>query len=369
MIQKKKKTAAKKPSPKTPVRQPLVLMVPEGEATSSITSQPCTILFDGRTGNLAQSLGLAEAMGWKNPEIWNLQPRWLRKWRTFVPVRWQYSNWPDARVGVVIGTGWDGSRILARLKKERPQLFTIQLMRPAAWTRPADYDVVSFPQHDVGGVWKPGPNVIVTAGATNRVTPAMLAREADRWSGRLKGCREPRLAVMIGGSTKRSTMTEKQVKHLLDSTLHWAANNGGSLLVSTSRRTGEELTRFARERLENQPRDAKAVPFHFWSPDDPHHRDNPYFAYLAVAEAVVATADSVSMVSEGASAGKPVYLTAMGSDLKETKFNKRFFALMQKLGYAAKWEGKLTLRKQRQPLNDTASVAGFVQAVWNRTRG
>ena len=86
--------------------------------------------------------------------------------------------------------------------------------------------------------------------------------------------------------------------------------------------------------------------------DDPHHRDNPYFAYLAVAEAVVATADSVSMVSEAASAGKPVYLTAMGSDLKETKFNKRFFALMQKLGYAARWEGKLTLRKQRQPFQN-----------------
>jgi mitochondrial fission protein ELM1 len=360
---KKKKPAVKVA---TASKKKPALLVPESEAVDSILNQPVMILFDGRTGNLAQSLGLAEAIGWKNPEVWNLQPRWMRKWRTLVPVRWQYSNWPDIERGVVIGTGWDGSRILQQLKKERPRLFTVQLMRPAAWTRPADYDVVSFPQHDVGGIWKEGPNVVVTAGAVNRVTPAVLAREADRWGGRLKHCKGERLMLSIGGSTKRSTMQPSQVRGLVESGLRWAREHGGSLLVTTSRRTGPVLTALAKSILERQAQGPEPVAYYFWSPEDPHHRDNPYFAYLATCEAVVATADSVSMVSEGATAGKPVYLTAMGSDLKETKFNKRFFALMQKLGYAAKWEGRLSLRKMRHPLNDTSLVAGFVQGVWNR---
>ena len=34
--------------------------------------------------------------------------------------------------------------------------------------------------------------------------------------------------------------------------------------------------------------------------------DNPYFAYLALADALLVTADSVSMVSEAAATGKPV---------------------------------------------------------------
>src|SRR5262249_14270516 len=156
-------------------------------------------------------------------------------------------------------------------------------------------------------------------------------------------------------------MTEEQMKSLLATSIDWARKAKGSLLVTTSRRTGEKLTTLAREIL-----GLSGVEHHFWHPDDPHHRDNPYFAYLASADAVVVTLDSVRMVREAASAGKPVYLAAIGKGLKSTKFTDRFLVLMQKLGYAAPWQGKLSLRKPRQPLNDTARVAGFVQAVWNR---
>jgi mitochondrial fission protein ELM1 len=335
-------------------------LIPDDEAAGSIAAQPVTILFDGRTGNLAQSLGLANALGWKTPEVHDLQPRWTRLWRHFFPVRWQYGNWPNLTAGVVIGTGWDGSRLLRRLKRENPALFTVQLMRPTG--KPADYDVVSFPRHDVGGIWQEGSNVVVTAGATNRVTPALLATEADRWSGRLKGCIAPRLAVMLGGSTKRSRFTAADLTALMRSCLEWARVNHGSLLVTTSRRTGPELTALTRRLLEAAPE----VPHYFWAPGEPARRDNPYFAFLATAEAVVVTGDSVSMISEAATAGKPVYVGGFSQGLKGTKFTNRFFTLMQKLGYAAPWKGKLTLRKMRHPLNDTAQVAAFVQAVWAR---
>ena len=36
--------------------------------------------------------------------------------------------------------------------------------------------------------------------------------------------------------------------------------------------------------------------------------DNPYFAYLGLADAFIVTADSVSMISEAAVTGKPVYI-------------------------------------------------------------
>src|SRR3546814_5644221 len=36
--------------------------------------------------------------------------------------------------------------------------------------------------------------------------------------------------------------------------------------------------------------------------------ENPYFAYLGLADAILVTADSVNMVCEAASTGKPVYV-------------------------------------------------------------
>ena len=40
---------------------------------------------------------------------------------------------------------------------------------------------------------------------------------------------------------------------------------------------------------------------------------NPYFGMLGAADAIVVTADSVSMISEAAATGKPVYIVELES--------------------------------------------------------
>jgi mitochondrial fission protein ELM1 len=90
--------------------------------------------------------------------------------------------------------------------------------------------------------------------------------------------------------------------------------------------------------------------------------DNPYFAYLAAADAVLVTADSVSMVSEAAATGKPVHIIDLpGGDAKFA----RFHAGMREAGVTRPFAGTIETWSYRPP-DDTvragAALRGLVRA-------
>ncbi len=66
--------------------------------------------------------------------------------------------------------------------------------------------------------------------------------------------------------------------------------------------------------------------------------DNPYFAFLALADAIVVTEDSVNMVTEAAGTGKPVYVQSLPG--RSTRL-ARFHRLMQERGATRPFEGRL----------------------------
>src|SRR3546814_3624091 len=76
-------------------------------------------------------------------------------------------------------------------------------------------------------------------------------------------------------------------------------------MVTPSRRTGPDNEAILRARL-------AGLPAEIWDGEG----ENPYFAYLGLADAILVTADSVNMVCEAASTGKPVYVIDLdgGSD-------------------------------------------------------
>jgi hypothetical protein len=59
-------------------------------------------------------------------------------------------------------------------------------------------------------------------------------------------------------------------------------------------------------------REDLGVPTHFYA-WQPGAADNPYFGYLALADAFIVTADSVSMLAEACATGKPLYLFDLGT--------------------------------------------------------
>ena len=94
--------------------------------------------------------------------------------------------------------------------------------------------------------------------------------------------------------------------------------------------------------------------------------DNPYFAFLASADAIVVTEDSVNMVTEAAGTGKPVYVQALQG--RSTRIS-RFHRLMQERGATRPFEGRLETWTYA-PINDTEMVASAIRrALGLETKG
>lgn len=313
------------------------------------------VLDDGRAGHLNQSLGLVEALGNPDPEVVTLRPK-VPEWLVnMLPIAWAYYPLPKDLPDMAVAAGSRAGRVLAHLKKRKPTLFAVQILKP--WMgKYAAYDAVVMPAHDAPP--KRG-NVCAITGALNRVTRERLNAEGQRWAKRLVSCPAPRLAVMVGGSSRHGVVGEGSIGALARQMLALAKNHGMSLLVSTSRRTGEANSRLLAKLLAEQ----KDVPVHVWRPEDSTHRDNPYFAYLALADAVVVTGESVSMVGEAATAGKPVYV--WGNLAKLPRKFQTYLKTLEQQGRARPLPEngqKLTLRAPAAGLMDTLMAAGFVRA-------
>jgi hypothetical protein len=111
------------------------------------------------------------------------------------------------------------------------------------------------------------------------------------------------VAVLIGGSSGPYVFSRESARRLGREASALARPLGATLLVSTSART----TRRAMKALES----AIDVPFHFyrWREGD---GDNPHLGFLALADAVIVTGDSLSMLAEACATGRPAHIFEFG---------------------------------------------------------
>ena len=306
----------------------------------------CWILSDGRAGAETQSVALAEALGLV-PEIKPLRIRG--------PWRWLPSDlWFAARLAVeggrtLLAPPWPGVLIASGRLTAAPAAalrraaqgatFAIQIQDPLI--DPRSFDLLVVPDHDR----LRGPNVLTTRGALTRVTPAHLAEAAAHWAPRLTDLPRPRVAVLIGGPSGAYGMGPRTARRVAGEIAALARDQGAGLLGTASRRSGAEAVAILRAALAGLP----AV---FWDGTG----ENPYWGYLGLAEAILVTADSVTMVSEAASTGKPVHV--IGLDGGSAKF-ERFHRGLGDAGITRPFHGRLE-SWDYPPLNETARVAAEI---------
>jgi len=300
------------------------------------------VLHDGKAGMASQALGLAEATGFsfveKRLDIrfpWAFLPP--RLWvRPLASVRGAVGclspPWPD----LVIACGRNAAMpALAIRRANGGDTLAVQLQDPGVGH--AEFDLLVVPEHDR----LRGPRVVVTRGAVHRVTKARLAAEHQRFP-ELAALPRPILAVLIGGTNKAYRLTLRCLGEIADGFAAVLRRQGGSALVTPSRRTGASGIELLRSKLENLP----AV---VWDGNG----ENPYFAYLALADAVLVSADSVSMISEAAATGKPVHVLELAGG--NSKF-KRFHAGMQAAGITRPFAGRI--ETWDYPIPDDTARAG-----------
>jgi hypothetical protein len=241
--------------------------------------------------------------------------------------------WPD----VIVACGSKSIAPVLRIRrKAMGRTRVIYVQDPTL--DPARFDLVVAPMHDRLG----GPNVLTVRGAVNRVTPARLADEAKRFAGRFDHLPRPRVAVTIGGNSAAYRLTPAITTKLCDDLANLCRRDGAGLMVTTSRRTGPEAEALLRAKL-------KDLPAFFWDGTG----DNPYFAFLALADYVIVTGDSVNMVSEALVSGKPVHVAHLEGGTP--KF-RRFHEDLERDGLTRPFAGKLETWTYK-PLDDTRRAA------------
>ncbi len=307
----------------------------------------CWVLSDGRPGSEAQSIGLAEALGLA-PDVRRIEIR--APWRSLPPAVWPRSLATLAPGGGSLVPPWPGILIACGRRTAAPALavrrashgasFTIQIQD--AKIAPRRFDLVVVPQHDR----LRGPNVLTSRGALNRVTAQRLTAAAERLAPQLGHLPRPRVAVLVGGPSKAYRMPPRVVHNLAGQLAALARDQGAGLMITASRRTGRENETILRSGL-------AAAPGVFWD----GRGDNPYFGYLGLADAVVVTEDSVTMVSEAAATGKPVHV--VGLEGGSAKF-RRFHEDLRQAGITRPFNGRLEDWRY-EPLDETARIAAEVR--------
>jgi hypothetical protein len=305
-------------------------------------------LHDGKPGMASQALGLAAATGFAFVEK-RLSVR--RPWKWLPPVLWfaplaaisenglrLRPPWPD----LVIGCGRNtASPALAIRRASGGRTIAAQVQDPR--TGHDEFDLLLVPAHDR----LRGARVMVTQGAIHGVTPDRLAAERRRFPA-FDALPRPIIGVLIGGSNRAYRLDLPQLGNIADSVANAVRDSGGSAVVTPSRRTGAAGLALLRERL-------AGVPGHIWDGSG----DNPYYAYLAVADALLVTADSVSMVSEAAATGKPVHILPLaGGDAKFARFHET----MRQAGITRPFTGHIESWGY-PPLDDTARAGAALRAM------
>lgn len=271
-----------------------------------LTDKMIWVLADDRAGNTSQSLGVAEALGGQieTKKVRYTKavvlPNFLRgrsalgiTAETMAEIR---PPFPD----IAIAAGRRAAPLLRYIKKKSGgKTKIIQLMFPGiAGIR--DFDLLVLPSHD--GYHGQGPNIMRITGAAHRITAERLAAEKEKWAPVFDSLPEPRIALIVGGATKNKPFTVEMAKDLAVRSRALAdALGGASFLVTTSRRTGVEQEKVLRDSL------PEPMFFYEWGNKD---FENPYFGFLALADHIIVTGDSVSMCSEACAAEAPVYIYA-----------------------------------------------------------
>jgi len=141
-------------------------------------------------------------------------------------------------------------------------------------------------------------HVFPVLAAPHRVSPLALRHAGNAWAERLAHLPRPHVVLLVGGPVRGTDMPPAMAHALGHKIARLTLRQGGSVLASTSRRTGAEASDALAAGLSR----AMHVLYRWGEPGE-----NPYLGFLASADAIVVTADSDSMLGEACGTDAAVY--------------------------------------------------------------
>jgi hypothetical protein len=310
------------------------------------------IITDGKAGMDVQAKGVADALGLDYTML-RVEPKGLsRLLAPYGPVdraeRFGQAGsrfappWPE----LAIATGRASIPYMRALRKAAgAATYAVVLQDPK--TGPGIADLIWVPAHDT----RRGGNVITTLTAAHSFTAARFAKLRAAAPPAIAALPAPRVTVVLGGKNAVYKFTDADDERLAGS-LASLARLGVSFMVTPSRRTHKRLIEAADVATRGSPRI-------FWDGTG----DNPYPDFLASADMLVVTADSVNMTGEACATGRPVYVftPSRGS----AKF-RRFHAALEAYGATRPLPAAFTALEgwAYDPLDSAASIAAEIERRW-----
>ena len=272
------------------------------------------ILTEGMHGMISQAEGLAKALDLdfihekiELNSFWKLFPTKLTPIQDFV-----FKNKINHDFNIVISCGRKSVIPSIYLKnKFKNKIMNIHIQDPKVSLNNFDYIVA--PEHDD----LQGKNVLISKGSIHYLTNSELDKNENYLKSKIDSEKKV-LAFIIGGPTKHYNYEDKVIDEIFLKIKNNFLNNNYQAIIIPSMRTPKSIIKkaqdyFVQGQVVIDNVDKKA-----------------YLSALKLADHIVVTCDSTSMISEAAITGKPIYVAQMPTTKKNERF-ENFFKLFESL--------------------------------------
>ena len=285
-------------------------------------SAPSVWLLTGdKGGDTAQLRLLARALGWPTTEkplkfnvLYRLPNRLLGASVLSLEDVAETAlepPWPD----LVLSAGRRATPVAGWIRARGGHTKLVNIGRP--WGPVAAFDlVIAMPQYGV----PVRPNVLFPRLPFNRIDPSVMESAAAGWTSRLGDLRPPYVALLVGGRARPLRFDGGVGRAIGQQVNALASALGASVLAVTSRRTPADVADALLSGIK------VPVLAHRWQAGD---TSNAYAAFMGLADRLVVTGDSGSMIAEACRSGRPVSVAPVPLDesLRE-RLPRALWALM-----------------------------------------
>ena len=271
------------------------------------------LLTDGMHGMISQVEGLAKALDLEFiHEKIELNNFWKLIPPRFTPVQsYAFKNNINKDFNIVISCGRKSVIPSIFLKRKyKNQIMNIHIQDPKVSLD--NFDLIVAPEHD--GL--EGKNVLKSKGAIHYLRNDELKENENYLKSKIN--KKKVVALIVGGPNKYYDYNQKSIKELLWWILEIIDFNNYQLIFIPSMRTPQKVIDIANEIF-----DKNQIII-------PDVDKKAYLSSLKLADHIVVTCDSTSMISEAAMTGKPIYVAQMPTIKKNYRF-KKFFELFKSL--------------------------------------
>lgn len=318
------------------------------------------ILLDNRIGSRHQAEGIAHYLNKDEFEIIKKElnyttlaslPNFLRG-RTLIGLDDKSKQQITAPFPDIVLSSTRRTAPVARyIKKNSPKTKLTQLIHIGK-TGLKEFEKVFVPEHDKYKL--KSPNIIYTTGAPHFITSQKLEEAKQIWDTQFSHLPRPITALIIGGSIKKHPFSLENATNLALAVKKHKETEGGSLLITTSRRTGKLAEEEIIKHLSHIPS------FNYlWGASG----DNPYLGFLSCADNLIVTGDSVSMCCEATATHKPLKIFTGNNWL--TKKHLRFVLSLYDKGVAQELttEYSPSLPPSKITLNTAKDIAEEISSL------